>query len=192
MEKIYILMSHTGTALSNLIKLYTKNQLIFNNYQLLYTHVSISLDENLNELYSFGRLNPYNPFIGGFVHEKINSGTYKRFKNTTSVLYSVDVEDEVYYKVKKEIKDIEKNKDLYDFNILGLFCVAINKKISRDTAFYCAEFVRYVLEEGGIKLNLPELIKPEDFKKLENKKLIYKGLLRDFENKNGLKRTPHI
>ena len=47
-----------------------------------YSHVSLSLDKKLNKMYSFGRLNPYNPFIGGFVHEGINIGTFKRFKNT--------------------------------------------------------------------------------------------------------------
>ena len=62
-EKIYIIQSCTGTILSNIIKGYTKN---------IYTHVSLSLDINLNNMYSFGRLNPYNPFWGGFV-KKVQS-----------------------------------------------------------------------------------------------------------------------
>ena len=45
MQKIYIMVSYTGTILSNLIRFYTKKE---------YTHVSISLDVELNELYSFG------------------------------------------------------------------------------------------------------------------------------------------
>ena len=31
-----------------------------------FSHVSISLDAQLNHMYSFGRLHPYNPFWGGF------------------------------------------------------------------------------------------------------------------------------
>ena len=62
MKKIYIILTHTGTALSTIIKYYTKDE---------FSHISISLDENLEEMYSFGRLNPYNPFLGGFVHESI-------------------------------------------------------------------------------------------------------------------------
>ena len=74
MKKIYIILTHTGTTLSKIIKNYTKDE---------FSHVSISLDKDLNEMYSFGRLNPYNPFWGGFVHEGINFGTFKRFKNAT-------------------------------------------------------------------------------------------------------------
>ena len=73
MKKIYIILTHTGTTLSKIIKKYTKDE---------FSHVSISLDVKLENMYSFGRLKPYNPFIGGFVHEYINKGTYKRFYNT--------------------------------------------------------------------------------------------------------------
>ena len=53
MKKIYIVLTHSGTALSKIIKGFTKDE---------FSHVSISLDKELNEMYSFGRLNPYNPF----------------------------------------------------------------------------------------------------------------------------------
>lgn len=69
MKKIYIILTHTGTMLSNIIKKYTKDE---------FSHVSIALDKELNRMYSFGRLNPYNAFYGGFVHEYINEGTFKR------------------------------------------------------------------------------------------------------------------
>ena len=64
MKKIYIVLTHSGTALSKIIKGFTKDE---------FSHVSISLDKELNEMYSFGRLNPYNPFWGGFVHEYIDT-----------------------------------------------------------------------------------------------------------------------
>ena len=62
LRKIYIVLSFTGTILSRIVRFYTRKE---------YSHVSIALDENLDEMYSFGRLNPYNAFIGGFVHEGI-------------------------------------------------------------------------------------------------------------------------
>lgn len=73
MKKIYIVLTHTGTVLSRMIKMYTKGN---------FSHISIALDKELNQMYSFGRLNPYNPFWAGFVHESIYNGTFKRFKNT--------------------------------------------------------------------------------------------------------------
>ena len=42
----------------------------------------LELDEDLTKMYSFGRLYPYNPFLGGFVHEGLDRGTFKRFKKT--------------------------------------------------------------------------------------------------------------
>jgi len=69
------------------IKKYTKDE---------FSHVSISLDVDLNEMYSFGRLNPYNAFWGGFVHEYIDKGTFKRFYNTNAKIYSLEITEEKY------------------------------------------------------------------------------------------------
>lgn len=178
MKKIYIILTHTGILLSNIIKTYTKDE---------YSHVSIALDEKLEEMYSFGRLKPYNAFIGGFVHEKVNEGTFKRFRRTKTMVYSITVEDEQYEKIKNKIKQMEQEKETYKFNIWGLFAVSIHKKIKAPRTFYCAEFVKYVLEEAGIKLELPEIIRPEDFKQIPNKKIVYKGLLRNYKNKERIK-----
>lgn len=54
-------------------------------------------------------------------------------------------------------------------------------KITFENSFYCAEFVKYVLDKSDIKNNLPEIIKPEDFKKLEDSRIIYDGLLRNYQ-----------
>ena len=70
MKDIFIVLTSTGTTLSKIIKSYTKDE---------FAHISISLDRELQEMYSFGRLNPYNPFFGGFIREYIDKGTFKRF-----------------------------------------------------------------------------------------------------------------
>ena len=44
------------------------------------------------------------------------------------------------------------------------------------------------MEKSGININLPDIIKPEDFKKIDGLKLIYDGLLRKYKYKNeGIK-----
>ena len=101
MKEIYIILTHTGTVLSRIIRCYTKDE---------YSHVSIALDKNLENMYSFGRLNPYNPFFGGFVHEKVNEGVYKRFKNTKTCIYSLEIEDSKYRKIEKTINKMKKIK----------------------------------------------------------------------------------
>lgn len=173
MENIYIVLTHTGTTLSKIIKTYTKDE---------FSHISIALDEKLEKMYSFGRLKPYNPLIGGFVHERIESGTFKRFENTTEAeIYLLKIEEEQYEKIKGTIEEMVKQKEKYTFNMIGLVAVAFHKRIRFKNSFYCAEFVKYVLEKANITTNLPETIKPESFKNLANIKLIYKGKLKHFK-----------
>lgn len=177
MKKIYVILTHTGTALSRLIKVYTRDE---------FSHVSIALDSELQEMYSFGRLNAYNPFFGGFVHEHIDSGTFKRFKNTNSCVYEVTVTDEEYENIKNTIKYFNDHKNEYKFNFVGLFAVSLNKRITFNNRYYCAEFVKYALDKSGYELKLPEIIKPEDFKDIEEAHVVYRGLLRDYRYLDNL------
>lgn len=175
MQRIYIVLTHTGTLLSNIIKTYTKNE---------YSHVSIALDEELEEIYSFGRINPYIAFIGGLVKESLTSGTFKRFKKTNTAVYELEVTDKQYEDIKIKIQKMMEHKNEYKFNIKGLFYVALNKKVKKPKTFYCAEFVKYVLESSNIDTsNLQEIIKPEDFKKMPNMELLYKGKLRKYRTR---------
>lgn len=174
MKRIYLILTYSGTILSRIIKIYTRDE---------FAHVSISLDEELNQMYSFGRLNPYNPFIGGFVHEGINIGTFKRFRKTQTAVYSIMISDEQYKKIKETIKLIRECPIAYKFNIIGLFGAGFNIRIHMRHSFYCAEFVKYLLEKARVKNNLPEIIKPEDFKKLDNIRLEYKGSLCEYSVK---------
>ena len=173
MKKIYIILTHTGTALSKLIKGYTKDE---------FSHVSIALDIELKEMYSFGRLNPYNPFWAGFVHEYIDKGTFKRFYKTRAKVYSLEVTEEQYKSIKSNIYQIKNNKENYKFNIIGLFAAGFHKKIEKEKFFYCAEFVKYVMEKADIKTDLPDIVKPEDFKNIKELQEIYGGLLRKYQS----------
>lgn len=171
MKKIYIVLTYSGTILSKAIRLIKKDE---------YTHVSISLDKDLNEMYSFGRLNPYIAFIGGFVHESPKYGTFKRFKETKTKIFYIEITNEQYRRLKKTIKHFKKNKKNYKFNILGLFFVAFEKKVVKKNSFYCAEFIKYLLENAKIKNNLPNIVSPEDFKNIDNINTVYKGYLKNY------------
>ena len=173
MKKIYIILTHTGTALSKIIKGFTKDE---------FSHVSIALDIELKEMYSFGRLNPYNPFWGGFVHEYIDKGTFKRFYKTRAKVYSLEITEQQYESIKNYIEQIKNNKENYKFNIIGLFAAGFHKKIKKQKSFYCAEFVKYVMEKADIKTDLPDIVKPEDLKNIKGLQEIYGGLLRKYQS----------
>lgn len=177
MKKIYIVLAHTGTLLSKIIKIKTGAE---------YTHSSISLDRDLEEMYSFGRKYSYIAFIGGFVKEGTNIGTYKRFYKTEVSIYEILITDEQYKKIYEKIEYLKKHRKEYRFNILGLLFAGFNKKIQLNKRYYCAEFVKKMLEIGDVDISyLPDVIKPEHFKNIENAKLIYKGKLKKYKAKNS-------
>ena len=171
-KKIYIIVSFTGTILSRIVRLWTRKK---------YSHTSISLDKDLTEMYSFGRINPYNPFLGSFVHESPKWGTFKRFKNTKCIIISLDVNDNQYNDAKKTIDEFIKNgQKYYKFNIRGVVFAAFNKRIRQHKKYYCSEFVKHVLDKAKIDNNLPEIVKPMDFLKIDNYDVIYEGYLKNY------------
>lgn len=172
MKKIYIVLTYTGTILSWVVKSYTRKE---------YSHVSLSLDENLNEMYSFGRINAYNPFIGGFVRESTKFGTFKRFhKKIKTKVYSLEVDEKQYVKIKRMINNINNDKSNYRFNMIGLLAVAFNLKVKRKKCFYCAEFVKHILDNSNIMISLPDIVRPDDFESLSGTKEIFSGLLDEY------------
>ena len=171
MKQIYFILTDSGTLISKIVKTLMKDE---------FGHVSISLDKELTQMYSFARLNPYNAFYGGFIQEYVHEGTFKRFKNTKSKIIALDVTDWQYEKIEEIINNFKENKKQYKFNIIGLFAVYFNKKISRENYYYCAEFVKYISEEARLYLNLPDIVRPDHFKNIKGIDEIYNGLLREY------------
>lgn len=171
-KQVYLLLTYTGTFLSRVIKIYTRKK---------YSHASISLDKELDRLYSFGRLNAYNPFNGGFVHEGINIGTFKRFKKTKCALYSFEVTQEQYENIENVLDKFINSTERYRFNIIGLFLSGANIKLNRKNYYYCSEFVKYVLDEAKVETGLPVLVKPMDFLKMPDLHLEYEGVLKEYK-----------
>lgn len=172
--KIYLLFTNTGTMLTKLIQLYTKHSL---------NHVSIAFDEQLEELYSFGRKKPYNPFIGGFVKEQVGKGI---MKHAECAVYSLSVSIEEYELMREEVRRIEQQKGQLRYNLMGLFGILFNQTWERDNAFFCSEFVATVLNrKKGLLKKVPCLITPQDLMYMERLELVYKGKLTYYENPYG-------
>ena len=172
MKKIYFVLTDAGTALGRIIKFKTGKK---------YTHVSIAIDENLEKMYSFSRIHPYICFICGFVHERLKTGCFKRFKNTKAKICCIEITDYQYEKIEEQIKLFEANKKKYKFNVLGLAYILFDKEIHREDYFYCAEFIKHVLLKANVNIKLPNMPRPEDFEKLKNSRVIYTGLLNEYK-----------
>lgn len=171
MKSIYLVMSQTGSILSRTIKLFTGHE---------YNHISISLDENLDCMYSFGRKYPNNPFIGVFVIEGVDRGTFLKFVNTRCRVIEIKVSDYQYDLICKNIFFMLDDINKYKYNLLGLFLAAFNICRHSDYKFYCSEFVRYILDISDVDVSMiPDIPHPNDFMSIDHN-VLYEGLLKDY------------
>lgn len=172
---IYVLLTDTGTLFTRMIKLFTKVPL---------NHASISFDRGLTEVYSFGRKQQNNPWIGGFVKENMSS---KMFGQAACAVYRCTVSKTTYEQIHNHIREIEKNEHLYRYNFIGLFGVLFNKRIHRKNAYFCTQFVATVLKENGIEVSCkpPDLVTPADIEQAPTLSLVYRGCLQDYLDRHG-------
>jgi hypothetical protein len=175
--RLYFLLSNTYSIITRAIGLYTGEP---------YNHVSIGFDAGLRELFSFGRLQPRNPLIGGFVQEEVDSGTFAHFKDTVCTLYQLEVTAEEYGNVRESVRQFEREKDKYSFNLIGFAGVATGVPINRQYAYFCSQFVSTVLQRGGVRLfdKPPGLVSPADFQHHPRLALVYEGRLADYPRQN--------
>lgn len=173
MEKcyLYIVLTRTNTVISKLIGILKNDE---------YTHAAISLDKGLNHMYSFGRRNTYNPFIGRFKKEDINEGLYKLCNDLPGLIIEIEVSKQQYEKAEILLKSFISNSDIYKYNYKGLVHSLLNKEVCNDNRFLCSEFVYYILNESGVvdfKMSR-NLVRPQNLLNIEGN-IIYKGNLKE-------------
>ena len=172
-KEIYIIISHTPSVVSRIIKQFTHTP---------YNHVSISLDAELDNMYSFGRRFKYFPWIGGFVHESLTSGTMGRFTETDAIVLKLNVDDEIYEELREKLEDMLAHKYSYRYDTLGLLLAIFGKTYKRDKHYYCSDFVRDMLVELGVEEqdNFEDIVRPLDFLDLPDTQEVFRGKLREF------------
>ena len=173
-KEIYIVVSQTGTILSRILKLITGSK---------YNHASISVDESLSTMYSFGRLNAYNPLWGGFVKESPFFGTFKRFHKTKVVVLSLSVTEEQYSQLNQFLQYMYEHKRDYHYNYLGLLLAWFRIAYTEKNSYYCSEFVRAMLDKFDIvsENRFEKIVKPMCFlKNIPEGKVVYSGSLKEY------------
>lgn len=82
MKTIYILLTRSGTLLSNLVYRLTGAR---------YTHASLAFDEDLSCLYSSTRKNGYTMFPAGPSREYLDRGVFRLRPEAPCALYALEV-----------------------------------------------------------------------------------------------------
>lgn len=167
---VYLLLTDTGTVFSTAIKKYTRKP---------YNHASLALDQQLIEVYSFARKKVYNPFIGGFVQEDVT----KHLLNEASCeIYCLTITPLQYEHLQLILEQFERDKEQYKYNLLGVLAIPLRRDIYRENAYFCSQFVAYVIGEAGISLidKPTHLITPDDFRQCEQVELVYERKVQDY------------
>lgn len=173
-KNIYLILTHTGTTWSRIIKK-------FNDYK--YSHVMLSLDDNFDRMYSFGRKKWYNPFIAGFVVEDKDGDFFSFYNRAKCRVYKFAVTDKQYDDLCGVLQWFEENKHRVSYDIIGVILRYIGISFRQKDRYVCTHFVGSVLKDSGIApmINKPEDLKPQDFETIANRissKVIYEGFLR--------------
>lgn len=139
---LYIVFSNTPCKMGSFIRAVTHG---------MYNHVSVALNEDLSEMYSFARLKRDTPFCGGFVHE--GAERYRLKERTADIsICGIEVGEEGVEKVRSRIKNMEQQRDAYLYNLFSAMLVPIHKKAYARDSYTCVEFVSAILKIAGVSL----------------------------------------
>lgn len=142
---LYIMLSATNSLIGKSLRCFMKFQ---------YNHVSVSFDNDFNNIYSFGRYFYNVPLVGGFVREKLN-----RLSINNSFLkvriYKIPVTHEQIYAATKFIDGLENDNEKYLYNILSVVFSPVFGGFETYKSFTCSEFIAELLQYCEV-LNLKD------------------------------------
>lgn len=165
---IYIVLSKTDTLLGRMIQ---------NKLGVYYNHCSISLDKNLDAIYSFGRKELKNFFRAGFVRESKSSGFFLQHCNSNIIVLKLSVSSNQWQQVNLIINEFKSQSECYKYSALGLLYCYFGIPVKREYKYFCSQFVAELLKQADIYcFEKPEsLVRPHDFLDLSHGQVIYKG-----------------
>ena len=165
LSPVYILLTTTGSIMSKTIRAFTGDD---------YTHVSLSFDAKMNNIFSFN--------FDGFVKESFDMFK-KKFGNINIGVFCVLIPKINIEKIKQQIQYFIDHIKEYSYSILGLFGVLLNKPINRDDKMFCSQFVDSMLKLGGVNVNQKDsaLVRPQEFATSNVVYKVYEGKINDYK-----------
>ena len=152
--------------------------------QFPYSHVSLGLDEDMNTFYSF--------VVKGFIVEDISRYNKPGRMPFPCELYALEVSEETYQAVKKNMLTFVSKRSDLGYTRLGLILTLINIPWRLTTQDTCAPFVAETLQRcAAARLKKDStLYLPQDFPRLKGLRMIFKGDLLRLSNRFGKQPYP--
>lgn len=170
MEYIYIILSRSDTIFAKAIRRFTKKY---------YSHTSISFEESLTPLYSFGRRYPRLIFPAGFIIESPKTGFFGANPSTEICVLKMPITKEQLSTVKNKIQPFIDRPMHYQYNVKKMPLMMAGIPYSSDVKYVCSVFVAYLLRDILDFEKDYSLVYPEDFLNFGFEK-IYEGVIGDY------------
>ncbi|MGN1305206.1 MAG: hypothetical protein ACI4YB_09250 [Oscillospiraceae bacterium] len=145
MKKVSVVLTKYTDRMSNILYML---------YGFGYTHASISLDEELGEMYSFN--------YRGFCIETVKK--HRRRGVERSASFTLRISDESYERLKDEIGRFIENRPDYKYTRFGVLMCLLKIPFKRKNHYFCSQFVAEMLSiTGAVKLKKsPSLYLPNN------------------------------
>jgi len=165
MKILYVVLPRSETLVAKIARMLTKYP---------YSHVTLSLDDNLEVFYSFSRLRNDSPLISGFAKEYRSHLASKQGVKLNCKIFKIPITDGEYKKIEDYI-DTNKNDDTLLFNYLSMATLTIFKGFEVYKTQNCCGFVAQALElTEKIKLDKPYYkYFPKDFDDMLSKEYLF-------------------
>lgn len=166
---IYIVFSSTPYKIGSMIRAVTGES---------FNHVSIALDSDMKEMYSFARRYYRTPLYGGFVRES-TSRYYISGRRARIQICRIPVTPGQYQMLAQRLHRMLGNREYYLYNHLSIFTIMLRKPIPLKGAYTCVEFCVECLHELGLPVTPGKYYTIGMLQHILKDQVIYEGPLPD-------------
>lgn len=156
-NNLYVVLIKAHTGLGKISRIITKYE---------YTHIAISMEEQLSDFITFSRKKHYSPFDSGFMHERRNYYAFGKNRNVKVKIFKIQLDKDSYIDICDTMKRFEEDKSNI-FNIYSMITMPILHGFQVYKAYNCMSFAGLIIKKANaIKMDRP----------------YYKYMIKDYDN----------
>lgn len=162
---IYIVFSSTQYLIGKAIRKITGEP---------YNHMSIALDEDLEQMYSFARRHYHTPLYGGFVRES-KARYCAKGQRAHIEICRLPVDASRLAAVKERLAHMYSQRDLYIYNHASAISALLRKSVKVRKSYTCVEFGVDILHQLDYPVTPGHFYTVCDVEKLLHEYAVYEG-----------------
>ncbi len=164
-KHVYIVFSATPYTIGRLIRRFTGED---------YNHVSIALDRDLQQMYSFARRYYRTPFYGGFVRESRARYHVNGIPSQIKIC-SLEVSPEDHRQLAQRLEQMYQRREEFLYNHLSVVTIPFHRLVHLKDAAVCTEFVAGQLHKLGMDIDPKKYYSVGTLEKLLQDHTVYSG-----------------